>query len=108
MYDKRTATRPKFCFTGKSPKNLPQVPVRVKIISLVRKPDTIEEQGPEQSCLFRRRDYREKGNILKRTALGCSLNGGEFSVLATKFDRNWEPADEHPEIRNDQNFSLVN
>jgi hypothetical protein len=47
------------------PKNLFWVRVPVKVVSLARKPSKIEELCQDQSCLFRRQDYKNEETTTK-------------------------------------------
>jgi hypothetical protein len=72
-HDGRTAPRPKLIVSKrKLRKQIPEPrktvlwPSPGEDIFVARKLSTIEEQGQDQSCLFRRRDYRKKDHNFQK------------------------------------------
>jgi hypothetical protein len=55
-------TRKRFQKGKNSEKKVPWVRVPVRVVSVARKLRTIEERRQDQSCLFRREDYRNKSH----------------------------------------------
>jgi hypothetical protein len=52
----------------------------MKMVSVARKLSTIEERREDQSYLFRRGDYRNRGHNIEKTVLGSSPDEDGFEA----------------------------